>query len=153
MSFPQVPLTPHPRDAPDVTTSLRPVHPSAFDLRPCADPFTPECFPATLNREIKPTPYVQGQNRTPPNSDSVFQIAEALVKVTQLQRLPQAKPDVFTGNETDTKFITWETPLDALIDSTPISAQQKLYLLYQHLDGKAKKVVEQLQYMVTLAQK
>ena len=100
MSLPQVPLTPHPRDAPAVTTSLRPVHPSAFDLRPCADPFTPECSPATLYREIKPTPYVQGQNRTPPNSDSVSQIAEALAKVTQLQRLPQAKPDVFTANET-----------------------------------------------------
>ncbi|KAK2549567.1 hypothetical protein P5673_029954, partial [Acropora cervicornis] len=98
MSLPQVPLTPHPRDAPAVTTSLRPVHPSAFDLRPCADPFTPECSPATLYREIKPTPYVQGQNRTPPNSDSVSQIAEALAK---------------------------------------------------HLDGKAKKVVEQLQYMVS----
>ena len=30
-----------------------------------------------------------------------------------------------------------------------ISAQQKLYLLYQQLDGNAKKVVEQLQYMVS----
>lgn len=149
MSLPQVPLTPHPRDAPAVTTSLRPVHPSAFDLGPCADPFTPECSPATLYREIKPTPYVQGQNRTPPNSDSVSQIAEAMAKVTQLQRLPQAKPDVFTGNETDTKFFTWETAFDALIDSAPISAQQKQYLLYQHLDGKAKKVVEQLQYIVS----
>ena len=48
----------------------------------------------------------------------------------------------------DTKFFIWETAFDALIDSAPISAQQKLYLLYQHLDGKAKKVVEQLQYMV-----
>lgn len=98
-----------------------------------------------MYREIKPTPHVQGENRTPPNSDSVFQIAEALAKVTQLQWLPQAKPDVFTGNETDTKFFVWETAFDALIDSAPISAQKKLYLLYQHLDGKAKKVVEQLQ--------
>ena len=70
------------------------------------------------------------------------------MKVTQLQRLPQAKPDVFTGDETDTRFYIWETAFDALIDSAPISSQQKLYLLYQHLAGKAKKVVEQLQYMV-----
>ena len=48
----------------------------------------------------------------------------------------------------DTKFFIRETAFDALIDSAHISAQQKLYLLYQHLDGKAKKVVEQLQYMV-----
>ena len=72
-----------------------------------------------------------------------------MVKVTQLQRLPQAKPDVFTGNETDTKFYIWETAFDALIDSAPKRTQQKLYLLYQHLDGKAKKVVEQLQHMVS----
>ncbi|PFX33077.1 hypothetical protein AWC38_SpisGene2136 [Stylophora pistillata] len=146
--LPQVPPTPHPRDFPPVTTSLRAVHPSASDLRLCADPFTPASSPATMYREIKPTPHVQGENRTPANSDSVFQIAEALAKVTQLQWLPQAKPDVFTGNETDTKFFVWETAFDALIDSAPISAQKKLYLLYQHLDGKAKKVVEQLQYMV-----
>ena len=35
---------------------------------------------------------------------SVDQIAEALAKVTQLQRLPQAKPDIFTGEEKDIKF-------------------------------------------------
>lgn len=71
----------------------------------------------------------------------------------QLQRLPQAKPDVFTGDETDTRFFIWETAFDALIDSAPISSQQKLYLLYQHLGGKAKKVVEQLQYMVSASPK
>lgn len=86
------------------------------------------------------------ENHTPP-VDNVYQIAEALAKVTQLQRLPQAKPDVFKGDEPETKFFLWETAFDALIDSAPITAQQKLYLLYQHLDGKAKKTVEQLQYM------
>ena len=45
-------------------------------------------------------------------------------------------------------FFIWETAFDALIDSAPISSQQKLYLLYQHLGGKGKKIVEQLQYMV-----
>ena len=73
---------------------------------------------------------------------------EALAKVTQMQRLPQAKPNVFTGEEAKTRLFIWETALDALIDSTPVSYQQKLYLLFQHLDGKAKMVVEQLQYMV-----
>ena len=29
-----------------------------------------------------------------------------------------------------------------------MNAQQKLHLLYQHLDSKAKRVVEQLQYMI-----
>ena len=77
------------------------------------------------------------------------QIANALAKVTQLQRLPRAKPDIFTGDETDTKFFIWETAFDVLINSAPISAQQKLYLLYQHLDGNVKKVIEQLQYMVS----
>lgn len=43
---------------------------------------------------------------------------------------------------------TKPTPDSISIDSAPISSQQKLYLLYQHLGGKAKKVVEQLQYMV-----
>ena len=83
--------------------------------------------PATSYHEIKPSPYVQGHNHAPPNSGSVFQIAEALAKVTQLQRLPQAKPDVFTGNESGTKFFIWETAFEF----APISAQQKMYLLYR----------------------
>ena len=56
--------------------------------------------------------------------------------------LPQAKPDILTGDETDTIFFVWETGFDALIDSVPISAQQKLYFLYQHLDGNAKTTTE-----------
>ena len=140
----QVLLTPVPRHAPDVTTSPKPVHPSAYNLRPYPDLFTPKSSPATSYHEIKPSPYVQGHNHAPPNSGSVFQIAEALAKVTQLQRLPQAKQDVFTGNESDTKFFIWEIAFDALIEFAPISAQQKMCLLYQHLDGNAKKVIEQL---------
>ena len=129
-------------------SSSKPMPSPSYKLRGDADVFTPKSSPTTLYHEIRPSQFVESQNRAFQSSDSVSQIAEALAKVTQLQRLPQAKPDVFTGDETDTKFFTWETAFDALIDSAPISAQQKLYLLYQHLDGNAKKVVEQLQYMV-----
>ena len=140
------PLTSH-SHAGSVSSS-KPIPSSTYKLRGDADAFTPKSSPTTLYREIR-IPPPESQNRAPPSSDSVFQIADALAKVTQLQRLPQAKPDIFTGDETDTKFFIWETAFDALIDSAPISAQQKLYLLYQHLDGNAKKVVEQLQYMVS----
>ena len=113
---------------------------------------TPQSSSPAVYHDIKPSPYTRRFNHTGnqacPNSDNVCQITEALAKVTQLQRLPQAKPDVFTGEETDTSFFIWETAFDALIDSAPVSAQQKLYLLFQHLGGKAKKVVELLQYMV-----
>ena len=45
-------------------------------------------------------------------------ITEALAKVTQLHRLPQAKSDVFRGEEEEkTKFFLWESAFDALIDS------------------------------------
>ena len=84
-----------------------------------------------------------------PSSDNTQQINDALTKVTQLQRLPQAKPDVFKGEEKDkTRFFLWETAFDALVDSVPVSSQQKLHLLYQHLEGRAKKVVEQLQFLI-----
>lgn len=116
-------------------------------LRPEADEFSPMSSSATVYHEIRQSPLNTTLNRTLP-TENVHQITEALAKVTQLQRLPQAKPDVFTGEEIDTKFFIWDTAFDALVDSAPISAQQKLYLLYQYLDGKAKKVVEQLQYMV-----
>ena len=101
--------------------------------------------PPAVNSHPRTEPFVSPSVRF----DDVHQIAEALAKVMQIQRLPQAKPDVFRGDEPDTKFFIWETAFVALIDSAPISAQQKLYLLYQHLDGKAKKTVEQLQYMVS----
>ena len=42
----------------------------------------------------------------------------------------------------------WENAFDSLFDFAPVTASQKLHLLYQYLGGKAKKVVEQLQYLV-----
>ena len=84
-----------------------------------------------------------------PPPDNTRQITEALAKVTQLHRLPQAKPDVFRGEEEDkTKFFLWESAFDALVDSVPVAPRQKLHLLFQHLEGRAKKVVEQLQFMI-----
>ena len=129
-------------------SSLKPAYPKTHQLSRDATSFTPNSSPATQYREITPSPFIRNLNSAHPSTDNVSQIAEALAKVTQLQRLPQAQPDVFTGDETDTRFFIWETAFDALIDSAPINSQQKLYLLYQHLGGKAKKVVEQLQYMV-----
>ena len=86
---------------------------------------------------------------TTPPQDVSNQIADALVCITQQQRLPQSKPGIFTGSEEDkTSFFLWQNAFDALVDSVHIPAKQKLYLLNQHLAGKAKKVVEQLQYMV-----
>ena len=77
------------------------------------------------------------------------QITEALAKVNQLHRLPQARPDVFRGEEEDkTKFFLWESAFDALIESVPVAPRQKLHLLFQHLEGRVKKVVEQLQFMI-----
>ena len=84
-----------------------------------------------------------------PSSDNTQQINDALTKVTQLQRLPQAKPDVLKGEEKDkTRFFLRETAFDALVDSVPVSSQQELHLLYQQLEGRAKKVVEQLQFLI-----
>ena len=57
-----------------------------------------------------------------PSPDNTQQITEALAKVTQLHRLPQAKPDVFRGEEEDkTKFFLWESAFDALIDWVPVT--------------------------------
>ncbi len=129
-------------------SSLKPAYPRTYQLSRDATIFTPNSSPATQYRGITPSPFTRNLNPVYPSTDNATQIAEALAKVTQLQRLPQAKPDVFTGDETDTRFYIWETAFDALIDSAPISSQQKRYLLYLHLAGKSKKVVEQLQNMV-----
>lgn len=84
-----------------------------------------------------------------PSPDNTQQITEALAKVTQLHRLPQAKPHVFRGEEEDkTKFFLWESAFDALIDSVPVAPRQKLHLLFQHLEGRAKKIVGQFQFMI-----
>ena len=75
-------------------SSSKPVPSSTYKLRGDADGFTPKSSPTTLYREIR-IPPPESQNRACLSSASVFQIAEALAKVTQLQRLPQAKPDIF----------------------------------------------------------
>ena len=86
---------------------------------------------------------------SPVSQNYTAQITDALAKITQLQRLPQATPSVFEGSDSDkTKFFLWEDAVDSLIDSAPVTAKQKLHLLYQYLGGKAKRVVEQLQYLV-----
>ena len=78
-----------------------------------------------------------------------IELAEMFIKMRQLHRLPQATPSVFRGDEEDkTKFFLWQTAFDALIGSTPVTPEQKLHLLHQYLNGKAKSTVEQLQYMV-----
>ncbi|CAB4031224.1 Hypothetical predicted protein [Paramuricea clavata] len=86
--------------------------------------------------------------RTQEQGNSV-ELCEAFIKMSQLLRLPQAKPSIFKGDEEDkTKFFLWQTVFDALIGSAPVTPGQKLHLLYQYLDGRAKSTVEQLQYMV-----
>ena len=85
-------LTSHSHAGP--VSSSKPVPSSTYKLRGDADRFTPKSSPTTLYREIR-IPPPESQNRASSSSDSVFQIAEALAKVTQLQRLPQAKPDIF----------------------------------------------------------
>ena len=86
---------------------------------------------------------------SPVSQNYTAQITDALTKITQLQRLPQATPSVFEGSNSDkTKSFLWENAFGSLIDSAPVTAKQKLHLLYQYLGGKAKKVVEQLQYLV-----
>ena len=68
-----------------------------------------------------------------------------------VQPLNKAVPDVFNGEEKDkTRFFPWETAFNALIDSAPVTSQQKPHLLFQHLEGRAKKVVEQLQFLSTV---
>ena len=147
---------PPPLDAstPAVSQPPVPTHTSATSTTLRHSPPVIDSFPRTTPF-VSPSVRYEADAYTPaprasasPSTADGLQIAEALAKVTQLQRLPQAKPDVFRGDESDTRFFIWETAFDALIDSAPITAQQKLYLLYQHLDGKARKTVEQLQYMV-----
>ena len=111
-------------------SSVQHTSPKTFQLHKEGDTLTPQSSPPTVYHDIRPSPYTQHLNhpgnQARPRSDNVSQITDALAKVTQLQRLPQAKPDVFTGEETDTRFFIWATAFDALIDSAPVSAQQKL---------------------------
>ena len=83
-----------------------------------------------------------------PSPENTQQTTEAFLKVTQLQHLPQEVPDVFNGEDKDrTRFFLWETAFNALIGSAPVTPQQKLHLLFQHLGIVTKKVVEQLQFI------
>ena len=122
-----------------------PIIPTAFAAQPGYHPPTPKGFcgnaPAFIPSPATPHLLVP---------QSYFaQLTDALANISQLQRLPQATPDVFEGNDLDkTKFFLWENAFESLIDSAPVTARQKLHLLYQYLDGKAKRVVEQLQYLV-----
>ena len=100
------------------------------------------------SEDVTRTPPKLVSCKTQEQSDSV-KLSEAFIKMSQLQRLPQAKPSIFKGDEQDkTKFFLWQTAFDALIGSAPVTPEQKLHLLYQYLDGRAKSTVEQLQYMV-----
>ena len=90
--------------------------------------------------------------RTQEQGNSV-ELSEAFIKMSQLLRLPRAKPSIFKGDEEDkTKFFLWQTAFDTLIRSAPVTPGQKLHLLYQYLDGRAKSTVEPLQYMVPLVE-
>ena len=125
-----------------LTTSLQQgwVTSSVMYQQPYQD-FTPQSLYG------KPPLYVPLQSQ-PPSPDNTHQITEALAKVTQLHRLSQARPDVFRGEEEDkTTLFLWESEFDALVDSVPVVPRQKLHLLFQHLEGRAKKVVEQLRFM------
>ena len=143
------PMTPH---SAYLTTSLQQgLVTSPVMYQQAYQDFTPQSLYGS------PPLYVPLQSQPPqpspvyvlPSPDNTQQITEALAKVTQLHRLPQAKPDVFRGEEEDkTKFFLWESAFDALIDSVPVAPRQKLHLLFQHLEGRAKKVVEQLQFMI-----
>ena len=101
------------------------------------------------NMKFSSTPRQQDRNASL-STGSSQSLEETLMKVTQLHRIPQAKPETFKGEEgvDRTRYFLWENSFDALVDSVPVTSQQKLHLLYQYIDGKAKKVVEQLQYMV-----
>ena len=142
------PLTVTGQDTITCTVSSSVHSPSSFNVD--YQPGTP--YPRSLYGNsplyVTPQPSQISPMYVMPSPDNTQQITEALAKVTQLQRLPQAVPDVFNGEEKDkTRFFLWETAFNALIDSAPVTPQQKLHLLFQHLGGRAKKVVEQLQFM------
>lgn len=78
-------------------SSLKPALPRTHQLSRNAMIFTPNSSPVTQYHEITPSPFTRNLNPVYSSTDNATQIAKALAKVTQLQRLPQAKPDVFTG--------------------------------------------------------
>lgn len=129
-------LTVKPAQARNVTVGQAPEAPMPTLFKPENN----AAFPTPLH---SPTHYSQSAE------SSNQAILESMAKMAQLQRLPQAKPEVFRGDDKDkSRYFLWESAFDALVDTAPVSPHQKLHLLYQHLDGRAKKVVEQLQFMV-----
>ena len=69
---------------------LKPIPSSTYKLCGDTDAFTTKSSLTTLFHEIRSHPLPESQNRTSLSSDSVFQLAEALAKVTQLQQIMQA---------------------------------------------------------------
>ena len=139
----QHPVTPYSLHTP--TSS-----PSNFHSQPSYYPTPPYShnteFPRYQHQHLSTLPSFTAAHATP-QQGMTTQIADALLLLTQQQRLPQSKPRIFTGSEEDkTSFFLWQNAFDALVGSAHIPARQKLYLLNEHLGGKAKKVVEQLQY-------
>ena len=90
-------------------SSSKPIPSSAYKLCGDGDAFTLKSPLTTLYHRKKSSTPPKSQNHASLISDIVFQIVKTLAIVTQLQRLLQAKPDIFTADETDTKFFIWET--------------------------------------------
>ena len=99
--------------------------------------------PASFHRHSSEPPIISDlHSRQDETAQHSQQLIEALAKVTQIQCLPQAKTDIYQGDKKDkVKYFLWEKSFDALVDSAPVTDLQKVHLLYQHLDGRAKKVV------------
>jgi hypothetical protein len=116
----------------------------------------PRTAPSASTRHVfqdshdeNPASFHRHSSEPPIISDHHSRQDETAKHSEQIQRLPQAETDVYRGDEKDKiKYFLWEKSFDALVDSAPVTDLQKFHLLYQHLDGRAKKVVEQLQYMI-----
>ena len=129
-------LTEKPAQARNVTVGQSPQAPMPTYFKPESN----TAFSPPLHSQMHYSQRAESSNQA---------ILESMAKIAQLQRLPQTTPDVFNGEERDkTSFFLWESSFDALVDSAPISSQHKLNLLFQHLDGRAKKMVGQLQFMI-----
>ena len=73
--------------------------------------------PASLHRHSsEPLIISDLHSRQDETAQHSQQLIEALAKVTQIQRLPQAKTDVYGGDEKDKiKYFLWEKSFDALV--------------------------------------
>ena len=90
-------------------SSVRHTNPITFQAQTDSIIYIPQSSPATVYHDIKPSHYTgrlnHPGNQALRNSDNICQITEALTKVIQLQRLPQAKPDVLAGGETEVLYL------------------------------------------------